>query len=63
MRILLVPQGIFSTIASGEGLVSRFQGPGRIWIQTRNIFAFAQLLFPFSQNKSEILLEPKPNFI
>ena len=63
MRILLVPQGIFSTIASGEGLVSRFQGPGRIWIQTRNIFAFAQLLFPFSQNKSEIFLEPKPNFI
>jgi len=40
-------KGIFSTIASGEGFVCRFQGPGRIWIQTRNISAFAQLLFPF----------------
>lgn len=40
-------KGLFSSLASGEGVVCRFQGPGRIWIQTRNISAFAQLLFPF----------------
>lgn len=28
--------GIFGSIAGGEGLVCRFQGPGEVWIQTRN---------------------------
>ncbi|WP_407717534.1 AIM24 family protein, partial [Inconstantimicrobium porci] len=28
--------GFFGSIAGGEGLVCRFQGPGTIWIQTRN---------------------------
>ncbi|MFQ3621557.1 MAG: TIGR00266 family protein [Spirochaetales bacterium] len=40
-------RSLFSTFASGEGIICRFRGPGRIWIQTRNISAFAQLLFPF----------------
>lgn len=28
--------GVISSIAGGEGLVCRFQGPGELWIQTRN---------------------------
>jgi uncharacterized protein (TIGR00266 family) len=34
-------KGLFSTLASGEGLVANYQGPGTIWYQTRNIPAFA----------------------
>lgn len=40
-------KGIFSSIASGEGLVSHFRGPGKVWIQTRNIKALAELLGQF----------------
>ena len=28
--------GFFGSIAGGEGLVCKFQGPGEIWLQTRN---------------------------
>lgn len=37
-------KGLFSTFATGEGLVSEFSGPGKIWIQTRNLPAFAGIL-------------------
>lgn len=37
-------KGIFSTFASGEGLVSEFTGSGKIWIQTRNLSAFVGLI-------------------
>ncbi len=40
-------KGLFSSLASGEGLVCLFVGPGTVWIQTRNIRAFAGLLAPF----------------
>jgi len=40
-------KGLFSTLASGEGLVCRFRGPGKVWIQTRSLGALAQLLTPF----------------
>ncbi len=40
-------KGIFSTLASGEGLVARYSGPGKIWIQTRNMKALAMALNPF----------------
>jgi uncharacterized protein (TIGR00266 family) len=40
-------RGIFSSLASGEGLVCRFRGPGRVWIQTRNLSTLARLLHPF----------------
>ena len=33
-------KGWMSTFTSGEGLVCRFKGPGKIWIQTRNPQAF-----------------------
>lgn len=37
-------KGLFSTIASGEGLVCEFNGPGKIYMQSRNLPAFAALL-------------------
>jgi uncharacterized protein (TIGR00266 family) len=34
--------GVFSSIAGGEGLVCKFEGPGELWIQTRNPAAMQQ---------------------
>lgn len=36
--------GIISGISSGEGLVCKFTGPGTVFIQTRNLAAFAMCL-------------------
>jgi uncharacterized protein (TIGR00266 family) len=38
--------GLKSTILSGEGLVCRFRGPGRLWLQTRSPDAFLSWLVP-----------------
>jgi len=45
-------RGLFSTLASGEGLVVMFSGPGTVWIQTRNMRSFAQMLIPFLPTSS-----------
>ena len=34
-------KGIFSSLASGEGLVCEYTGPGKLWVQTRALSAFA----------------------
>lgn len=39
--------GFFRSLASGEGMVAEFNGPGEILIQTRNLAAFAGMLKPF----------------
>jgi uncharacterized protein (TIGR00266 family) len=39
--------GYKSLFFSGEGLVCRFTGQGRVWIQTRNIGALAGFVHPF----------------
>jgi uncharacterized protein (TIGR00266 family) len=39
-----VSKGLFTTIASKEGLVCEYQGPGKIWLQSRNLKNFAQLI-------------------
>lgn len=44
-------RGIFSTIASGEGLVSEFSGNGKVWLQTRNLSAFIGLIERFLPNR------------
>ncbi len=44
-------RGIFSTIASGEGLVSEFSGSGKVWLQTRNLSAFIGLIERFLPNR------------
>lgn len=43
-KIRKASKGFFSTLASGEGLVAEYSGPGKIWAQTRNLPAFAGLL-------------------
>lgn len=40
-------RGLFSSFASGEGLVCLFTGPGTIYMQTRNMRHFANSLIPF----------------
>ena len=38
--------GLKSTLFSGEGLVCSFEGPGRLWLQTRSQDAFLAWLIP-----------------
>ena len=48
-----VTKGLVQTLKSGEGLVMDFQGPGRIYCQTRNPSEFIAWLtdvLPFSRN-------------
>lgn len=39
--------GFLSSFTSGEGLVCRFRGPGRVFIQTRNPSGFGSWVMPF----------------
>ena len=39
--------GMKSLFFSGEGLVCRFRGEGKVWIQTRQVPAFASFLYPY----------------
>lgn len=45
-------KGLFSTLASGEGLVCDFTGPGKLWMQTRNLKGFASLLVKLMPKKN-----------
>jgi uncharacterized protein (TIGR00266 family) len=40
-------KGWFSSITSGEGVVCKLTGPGKVFIQTRNAGSFASWLRPF----------------
>jgi uncharacterized protein (TIGR00266 family) len=44
--------GLKSLFFSGEGLVCRFHGQGRLWISTRNPGALASFVHPFRRVKS-----------
>lgn len=50
-KIKKAAKGLFSTFASGEGLVCEFYGPGKIWMQTRNLPAFASIISRFITKK------------
>lgn len=50
-KIRKAARGLFSTLASGEGLVCEFMGPGRLFMQTRTISALARLIAPFMPAK------------
>ncbi len=43
--------GYKSLFFSGEGLVCRFSGTGRVWVQTRKLGAFARWVHPFRPAK------------
>lgn len=40
-------------ILGGEGLVTRFSGQGKLWVQTRNLYAFVNFINPFRPVKSD----------
>ncbi len=44
--------GYKSFFFSGEGLVARFKGQGKLWIQTRNYPGFAAWVWPFRPQRS-----------
>jgi uncharacterized protein (TIGR00266 family) len=46
-KVKKASKGLFSTLASGEGLVCEYSGPGKIWIQTRALSAFAHQIAKF----------------
>ncbi len=46
-QIKKAAKGLFNTVASGEGIVCEYKGPGSIWIQTRNLPALARMIAPF----------------
>ncbi len=45
--------GYKSLFFSGEGLVCKFSGKGRLWLQTRQLGAFANWVYPFRPVKSQ----------
>jgi uncharacterized protein (TIGR00266 family) len=45
--------GYKSLFFSGEGLVCRFTGEGRVWVQTRKVPAFASWIYPYRPRKSK----------
>lgn len=44
--------GLKSMFLSGEGLVCRFSGSGRLWLQTRSLDAFIGTIVPFLPKRS-----------
>lgn len=45
--------GLKSTLFSGEGLVCSFEGPGRVWLQSRSQDAFLAWLIPQLPNQRQ----------
>jgi uncharacterized protein (TIGR00266 family) len=45
-------KGLMTGILGGEGLVCRFRGEGRIWVQSRQLYNFINFLNPFRPVKS-----------
>lgn len=37
------------SVATGEGYVCEFSGPGRLWLQTRNLSPFAEMIMKYSK--------------
>ncbi len=45
----------WSSMTSGEGLACKFQGPGKVWIQTRNPRAFGAWMGQFVRGRGGVL--------
>ncbi len=41
-----------TSILGGEGLVTRFSGKGKLWVQSRNLYSFVNFINPFRPVKS-----------
>ncbi len=46
-------RGLRTSILGGEGLVCRFRGEGRLWVQSRNLYTLINFLNPFRPTKSD----------
>ncbi|MBW4650365.1 MAG: TIGR00266 family protein [Kastovskya adunca ATA6-11-RM4] len=46
-------KGLRTGILGGEGLVCRFKGQGRLWIQSRELYTLVNFLNPFRPTKSD----------
>ena len=44
-------RGLKTGLLGGEGLVCRFQGQGRLWIQSRELYNLINFLNPFRPTK------------
>ena len=42
-----------TSVLGGEGLVARFSGTGRLWVQSRNVYSFVNFLNPFRPVKDK----------
>ncbi|HEY9600209.1 MAG TPA: TIGR00266 family protein [Allocoleopsis sp.] len=46
-------RGLRTGILGGEGLVCRFRGRGRLWVQSRELYALINFLNPFRPTKND----------
>lgn len=46
-------RGLRTGILGGEGLVCRFTGKGKLWVQSRNLFPLMNFLYPYRPVKSD----------
>ena len=46
-------KGLKTGILGGEGLICRFRGEGKLWVQSRNLYSFINFLNPFRPVKSK----------
>lgn len=46
-------KGLKTGILGGEGLVCRFTGQGKLWLQSRNLYPLINFLYPFRPIKSD----------
>lgn len=46
-------RGLRTGILGGEGLVCRFSGQGKLWVQSRNLFPLMNFLYAFRPVKSD----------
>lgn len=46
-------RGLKTGILGGEGLVCRFSGNGRLWVQSRNLYTLINFLNPFRPTRSD----------
>ena len=44
-------RGLRTGIFGGEGLVARFSGTGKLWVQSRNVYSLVNFLNPFRPTK------------
>ncbi|MBN1149849.1 TIGR00266 family protein [candidate division WOR-3 bacterium] len=50
-KIEKAAKGFISSVTSGEGFVCRYQGPGKIYLQTRQVEGLANLIIPYVPKK------------